>query len=73
VIPVNVIQVLLVTTVLYFLIVAVWVLKIEDLIEQRSRGDDGERYAISSLTKQTELLEDTGPLSDAYREPKPQA
>ncbi|AGB38677.1 hypothetical protein Natoc_2921 [Natronococcus occultus SP4] len=42
----NVMQVLLVTTVLYFLIVAVWVLKIEDLIEQRSEERataEGER------------------------------
>ena len=36
-------------------------------------GEDGERYAISSLTKQTELLEDIGPLADAYREqPEPE-
>lgn len=32
----NVMQVLLVTTIVYFLIVAMWVLKIEDLIEERS-------------------------------------
>ena len=32
-------------------------------------GDDGERYAISALTKQTELLEDIHPLDEAYDGP----
>lgn len=30
-------------------------------------GDAGERYAVSALTKQVELLEDVGALSDHYR------
>ena len=32
----NVLEVLMVTTVLYFVCVAVWVLKIEDLLEERT-------------------------------------
>lgn len=34
----NVLQVLTVTTILYFAVVAVWVLKIEDFLEQRTEG-----------------------------------
>lgn len=39
----NVLQVLLVTTILYFLAVALWVWKMEDLIEASSerRADNG--------------------------------
>ena len=39
----NVLQVLFVTTVLYFLVVAIWVLKIEDVIERRSERSAGRR------------------------------
>ncbi|MGQ3413658.1 MULTISPECIES: hypothetical protein [Natrinema] len=39
----NVLQVLLVTSILYFIAVAIWVMKIEDLIEESSerRADRG--------------------------------
>lgn len=42
----NVLQVLLVTTTLYFIAVAIWVLKIEDVLEEsneRRAGDGGGR------------------------------
>lgn len=42
----NVLQVLLVTTILYFVAVAVWVTKMEDIIEESSErlaGRGGDR------------------------------
>ena len=42
----NVLQVLLVTTILYFVVVAVWVTKMEDIIEETSErraGNGGGR------------------------------
>lgn len=42
VVAMNVLQVLVVTTVLYFVVVAVWVWKIEDLLEARNEQRRGE-------------------------------
>lgn len=41
-IPMNVLQVLLITTTLYFITVGLWVWKIEDILDQGSEQQLGE-------------------------------